>query len=73
MALTRSISFPGSGRGLMRCSNVDGEAFECAQAYMIRLEREDFEDAKQLKKLADVIKMTPEDFKKRFGYLAGIK
>jgi 6-phosphofructokinase 1 len=40
---------------------------------MIRLEREDFEDAKQLAKLAAVIKMTPEQFKARFGYLAGVK
>jgi len=52
---------------------VDGEAFECAQAYMIRLEREDFEDAKHLAKLAAVIKQTPDQFKKRFGYLVGIK
>ncbi len=37
---------------------------------MIRLEREDFEDAKQLAaKLAAVIKVTPDEFKKRFGYL----
>jgi hypothetical protein len=53
--------------------NVDGEAYECACAYMIRLEREDFEDAKQLGKLAAVIKVTPDQFKARFGYLVGIK
>jgi hypothetical protein len=40
---------------------------------MIRLEREDFEDAKQLAKLGAVIKMTPEQFKARFGYLVGVK
>jgi hypothetical protein len=40
---------------------------------MIRLEREDFEDAKQLGKLAAVINVTPEQFKARFGYLAGLK
>jgi 6-phosphofructokinase 1 len=64
---------PNTGRMQNRKVNVDGEAFECAQAYMIRLEREDFEDAKQLAKLAAVIKMTPEQFKARFGYLAGVK
>ena len=52
--------------------NVDGEAFECACAYMIRLEREDFEE-KKLAKLAAVVKMTPEQFQARFGRLAGIK
>jgi ATP-dependent phosphofructokinase / diphosphate-dependent phosphofructokinase len=62
-----------TGRMQNRRVNVSGEAFECAQAYMIRLEREDFEDAKQLAKLAAVVKMTPEQFKARFGYLAGLK
>jgi ATP-dependent phosphofructokinase / diphosphate-dependent phosphofructokinase len=64
---------PKTGRMQNRRVNVDGEAFECAQAYMIRLEREDFEDAKQLAKLGAVIKMTAENFKKRFGYLVGAK
>jgi ATP-dependent phosphofructokinase / diphosphate-dependent phosphofructokinase len=64
---------PKTGRMQNRRVNVDGEAYECACAYMIRLEREDFEDAKQLAKLAAVIKVTPDEFKKRFGYLAGLK
>ena len=64
---------PKTGRMQNRRVNVDGEAFECAQAYMIRLERDDFEDAKHLAKLAAVVKLTPDEFKKRFGYLVGIK
>jgi 6-phosphofructokinase 1 len=40
---------------------------------MIRLEREDFEDAKQLAKLGAVVNMTPEQFRDRFGYIAGLK
>jgi 6-phosphofructokinase 1 len=64
---------PKTGRMQNRKVNVDGEAFECACAYMIRLKREDFEDAKQLAKLAAVIKVTPQEFKKRFGYVAGLK
>jgi hypothetical protein len=40
---------------------------------MIRLEREDFEDAKQLGKLAAVVNMTPELFRARFGYLVNPK
>jgi 6-phosphofructokinase len=62
-----------TGRMQNRKVNVDGEAFECAVAYMIRLEREDFEDAKKLSKLGSIVKMTPDEFKKRFGYLAGLK
>jgi len=64
---------PKTGRMQNRKVNVDGEAFECACAYMIRLERDDFENAKQLAKLAAVVKMTPDQFKARFGYLAGVK
>ena len=64
---------PQTGRMQNRKVNVDGEAFECACAYMIRLEREDFEDAKKLAKLAATAKMTPEQFKAHFGYLVGLK
>src|ERR1700722_3951244 len=64
---------PKTGRMQNRKVNVDGEAYECAVAYMIRLEREDFEDAKQLGRLAAVINVTPEQFKTRFGYLGGLK
>lgn len=63
---------PKTGRMQNRKVNVHGEAYECACAYMIRLEHEDFEE-KKLAKLATVIKVTPEEFKKRFGYLVGLK
>jgi len=64
---------PKTGRMQNRKVNVEGEAFECACAYMIRLERDDFENAKQLAKCAAVVKLTPEQFKARFGYLVGLK
>jgi 6-phosphofructokinase 1 len=64
---------PKTGRMQNRKVNVDGEAYECACAYMIRLEREDFEEARHLGKLAAVVNMTPEQFRARFGYLVGLK
>lgn len=64
---------PKTGRMQNRKVNVDGEAYECACAYMIRLERSDFEDSKKLARLAAVVSQTPEQFRARFGYLAGIK
>ena len=64
---------PKTGRMQNRKVNVDGEAFECAQAYMIRLKHDDFKDAKQLGRLAAVVNLTPEQFRARFGYLVGIK
>ncbi|NGO38631.1 6-phosphofructokinase [Limisphaera ngatamarikiensis] len=63
---------PQTGRFTVRRVNVDGESYECALHYMIRLERSDFEDVSQLARLAAVVKMTPEQFKQRFGYLVGI-
>ncbi len=63
---------PETGRMTVRKVNVDGEAYECACAYMIRLERADFEDATQLQKLAISVSMTPEQFRKRFGYVVGL-
>jgi 6-phosphofructokinase 1 len=64
---------PKTGRMQNRRVNVDGEAYECACAYMTRLERHDFEDSKQTAKLAAVVDMTPAQFRTRFGYLATIK
>jgi len=64
---------PKTGRMQNRKVNVAGEAYECACAYMIRLERDDFEDERKLAKLAGVVSMQPAEFRKRFGYLAGVK
>jgi len=64
---------PQTNRFTVRKVNVDGEAYECACHYMIRLEQTDFEDVSQLDKLAAVVSMTPEQFRKRFGYLVGLK
>src|SRR5262252_3915396 len=60
---------PETGRMQVRKVNVDGEAFECACHYMIKLERSDFEDPEQLKKLAASVSMIPEQFRHRFGHL----
>lgn len=64
---------PSTGRMQTRRVDVDGEAYECARRYMIRLERPDFEEPARLAKLADAAGMTPESFRKRFGYLAGLE
>jgi len=64
---------PKTGRFTVRKVNVDGEAYECACHYMIRLEKSDFEDEVALQKLAATVSMTPEQFRARFGYLVGLK
>jgi 6-phosphofructokinase 1 len=52
-----------------RLVDVTGENYEVARRYMIRLEKSDFEDADELAKLAAVVGMTPEKFRKRFEYV----
>src|SRR5437773_599910 len=51
---------PETNRMQVRRVNVDGEAYECARHYMIQLDRADFEDPIELKKLAATVSMTPE-------------
>jgi 6-phosphofructokinase 1 len=64
---------PKTGRFNVRKVNVDGETYECALAYMMRLEKGDFADKAQLKKLAKTAGLTPDQFRARFGYLVGLK
>ncbi|MEK7706994.1 MAG: 6-phosphofructokinase, partial [Verrucomicrobiota bacterium] len=64
---------PQTGRFQVRKVNVEGEAYECACHYMIRLEKSDFEDAGQRVKLAATVSMTADQFRNRFGYLVGLE
>jgi 6-phosphofructokinase 1 len=64
-----SILNPKTGRMQTRNVNVEGESYECARRYMIRLEKNDFDDPHRLGRLAEAANMTPEQFKQRFGYL----
>lgn len=58
--------------GLMKIRKVDisSETYEVGRKYMLRLEKEDF-DGENLKKLARVSNMSPQEFKNRFAYLIG--
>ena len=60
---------PETGRMRPRKVNVDGERYECARRYMIRLETTDFEDPDRLAKLAAEVGLTPSRFRERFEYL----
>jgi 6-phosphofructokinase 1 len=63
---------PETKRLQNRSVNVLSETYECACRYMIRLEREDFENVAKLAKIAAEVKMTPEAFRARFGYVVGL-
>jgi 6-phosphofructokinase 1 len=60
---------PTTKRMTTRRVNVNGEGYQCARRYMLRLQRRDFEDAERLAQLASEVQMTPEQFRQRFGYL----
>lgn len=68
-----SMINPKTGRMQPRKVDVDGEAYQCARHYMIRLEKQDFENPAQLAALGDIVNLSPEQFRKRFGYLVGIE
>jgi ATP-dependent phosphofructokinase / diphosphate-dependent phosphofructokinase len=63
---------PATGRMRPRKVDVASETYECARRYMIRLEKSDF-DEPQVSKLAAAANLSPAQFRKRFGYLAGVK
>jgi 6-phosphofructokinase 1 len=64
---------PVTGRMHVRVVDVEGEAYECARRYMIRLERSDFEEPDRLAKIAAASDLAPEAFRRRFGYLVGLE
>jgi 6-phosphofructokinase 1 len=63
---------PQTGRMRPRKVNVNGETYECARCYMIRLERSDFEEPERLAALAAAAGKSPEQFRQAFGYLVGL-
>ncbi len=67
-----SIINPTTRRMQTRIVDVKSEGFECARRYMIRLDKSDFDDLNKLTILANSLNWTPEQFKKRFGYLVGV-
>ena len=67
-----SLMNPATGRLRNRSVDVKGEAFACALQYMIRLERDDLESPAKLSALAQTARLSPEQFRARFGYLVSL-
>ncbi|NTW60138.1 MAG: 6-phosphofructokinase [Nitrospirae bacterium] len=57
---------PATKKTRIRTVEIDSDEYHMARRYMIRLEKEDLE-GEMLRKLAEAVKMKPEDFKKRFA------
>lgn len=60
---------PVTGRTRVRMVDVGSEYYHIARHYMIRLNRTDFDDRKELAKYAAVCGITPEQFYEEFRYL----
>ncbi len=63
---------PKTRRMQTRRVNVDGESYECARRYMIRLQQRDFVEPERLLRLAEAAGLSSEAFRQRFGYLVGL-
>jgi 6-phosphofructokinase 1 len=57
---------PKTGKTKIRTVDTTSDDYHMARRYMIRLEKEDLE-GKALEELAAVVKMKPEDFRKKFA------
>jgi 6-phosphofructokinase 1 len=65
----KDIMDPKSGRMKVRMVNTNTDRYKIARTYMLRLKREDFDDAHELAKLAAATGISPERFRAEFGYL----
>lgn len=58
---------PETGRTRVRLVDIESTHYHVARDYMIRLEREDLEDAAMVEALAKVAKLTPDEVIRRFS------
>jgi 6-phosphofructokinase len=64
-----SFNDPKTGRPRVREVNIDSGMYRVATEYMLRLEQEDLDDPEKLKAIADAARMTPDEFRERYGYV----
>ena len=60
---------PATGRARIRLVDIASARYLIARRYMIRLRRDDFDQPEQLAKLARVVALSPEEFRRQFSYL----
>ena len=59
----------GSGRTRTRLVDISSTRYAIARRYMIRLRKDDFDDAHELAKLATTARLSEEEFRGRFEHL----
>ena len=65
------IKDPATGRTRVRLVDLASETYQVAQDYMIRLQPQDLEDEANVKRLAEIAHMSPDEFRNRFSELVG--
>lgn len=60
---------PETGRTRVRMVDVDTESYKIARRYMLRLRRDDFENAEAIDKLARTAGLSVDEFRAQFSYL----
>jgi ATP-dependent phosphofructokinase / diphosphate-dependent phosphofructokinase len=60
---------PETGRTRVRQVDVTSAHYRIARRYMMRLNREDLADPAALARLAQVVGLSPEEFRRQFGYV----
>jgi 6-phosphofructokinase len=58
-----------TGRTRVRLVDISSTRYAIARRYMIRLRRDDFEDAAELARLATTAKLSEQEFRRQFEYL----
>jgi ATP-dependent phosphofructokinase / diphosphate-dependent phosphofructokinase len=64
-----SMIDPETGRTRVRSVDVESTRYQIAKRYMIRLRKEDFDDAHDLAKLAAIAHCSVDEFRERYSYL----
>jgi len=60
---------PETKKTAVRLVDIESESYKVARNYMVRLEKRDLDDSEFLKKMADGAKMSPQEFKEKYGPL----
>jgi 6-phosphofructokinase 1 len=60
---------PATGRMRIRMVDIQSESYQIARRYMIRLSHDDLENWNEVAQYAAMLKLSPEAFRARFGYL----
>lgn len=66
----KDILDPVTKKTSVRLVNINSDSYKVARSYMVRLEKRDLEEKEFLKKMATFANLSPEEFIKRYGYLA---